>query len=145
MKVLSKGSVYALRALTYVVAHKGDIGFVNIGELSRSLDISFHFLTKIFQQLTQAGILESYQGPNGGIKLARPPQEIKVIEIVDVLEGPEFFNTCLLGLPGCGEFDPCPVHDFRSIAKAELRKEFENTTLADLGSKVTEDRLRIKP
>ncbi len=145
MKVLSKGSVYALRALTYVVAHKGDIGYVSIGELSRSLDISFHFLTKIFQQLTQAGILESYRGPNGGIKLARPPHEIKVIEIVDVLEGPEFFNTCLLGLPGCGEFDPCPVHDFWAKAKEALRREFELTTLAELGTKVSDERLRIKP
>ncbi len=145
MKVLSKGSVYALRALIYVVAHKGDSSFVNIGELSSSLDISFHFLTKIFQQLTQAGILESYRGPNGGIKLARPATDIKVIEIVDVLEGPEFFNTCLLGLPGCGEFEPCPVHDFWKVAKEALRKEFEVTTLAELGAKVSEDRLRIKP
>lgn len=145
MKVLSKSSVYALRALTYVVAHKGDVGYVNIGELSRALDISFHFLTKIFQQLTQAGILESYRGPNGGIKLAKSPQEIKVVEIVNVLEGPEFFNTCLLGLPGCGEFDPCPVHDFWKEAKSALRKEFEMTTLAELGTKVSEERLRIKP
>lgn len=145
MKILSKSSVYALRALTYVAAHKGDSVYVNIGELSKSLDISFHFLTKIFQQLTQAGILESYRGPNGGIKLSRPPHEIRVSEIIDVLEGPEFFETCLLGLPGCGSFNPCPVHDFWIEAKEAFRKEFDITTLAELGAKVSEERLRIKP
>lgn len=145
MKILSKASVYALRALLYIVAHKGEAPYVSIGEISKELGISFHFLTKVLQQLTQAQILESYRGPNGGIALTKNPGDIHVIDIVRVIEGPDFFNTCLLGLPGCGVFQPCPVHDFWSQTKEVLREEFEVTTLAELGSKVTEERLRLKP
>ncbi|GIV30765.1 MAG: hypothetical protein KatS3mg029_0116 [Saprospiraceae bacterium] len=137
--------MYALRALAYLVSHGGEQDYVSIGQISTELDISFHFLTKIFQQLTQAGMLESSRGPSGGIRLAKPPKDIRLADIVLVLEGPDFFDTCLLGLPGCGAFAPCPVHDFWKDTKEALRKEFSVTTLAELGAKVSEERLRIKP
>ncbi|MCB0549642.1 MAG: Rrf2 family transcriptional regulator, partial [Phaeodactylibacter sp.] len=69
MKVLSKGCVYGLRALLYIVSEKPREEYVNIREISEELDISFHFLTKTFQSLTQKGILRSYRGPNGGVTL----------------------------------------------------------------------------
>ena len=145
MKVLSKASVYGLRALMYIVAKKDVQGYVNIGEISKELDISFHFLTKIFQSLTQNNILESYRGPNGGVALVKPPDQIFLIDIVKILDGADFFDKCLLGLPGCGNFDPCPVHDFWAVTKAALKDEFETTSLAELGAKVSEDRLRLRP
>ncbi|TAK34710.1 MAG: Rrf2 family transcriptional regulator [Saprospiraceae bacterium] len=145
MKVLSKASVYGLRALMYIVAKKETTRYVNIGEISKELDISFHFLTKIFQSLTQNNILESYRGPNGGVALVKPPDQIFLIDIVKILDGADFFDKCLLGLPGCGNFDPCPVHDFWAVTKAALKVEFETTSLAELGAKVSEDRLRLRP
>ncbi len=145
MKVLSKSCVYGLRALTYIVAKKDVTGYVNIGEISKELDISFHFLTKIFQSLTKNNILESYRGPNGGVALVKPPEKIFIIDIVKILDGEDFFDKCLLGLPGCGDFDPCPVHDFWALAKDALKGEFETTSLAQLGAKVSEERLRLRP
>jgi Rrf2 family transcriptional regulator, iron-sulfur cluster assembly transcription factor len=145
VKVLSKASVYGLRALVYIVAKKQTPGYVNIGEISKELDISFHFLTKIFQSLTQHKILESYRGPNGGVALVKPPAQIFLIDIVKILDGEDFFDKCLLGLPGCGDFDPCPVHDFWAVTKEALKDEFETTSLAELGAKVSEDRLRLRP
>jgi len=129
----------------YIVAKKDVQGYVNIGEISKELDISFHFLTKIFQSLTQNNILESYRGPNGGVALVKPPDQIFLIDIVKILDGADFFDKCLLGLPGCGNFDPCPVHDFWAVTKAALKDEFETTSLAELGAKVSEDRLRLRP
>lgn len=129
----------------YIVAKKEAPGYVNIGEISKELDISFHFLTKIFQSLTQNNILESYRGPNGGVALAKPPEQIFLIDIVKILDGADFFDKCLLGLPGCGAFDPCPVHDFWAVAKEVLKDEFETTSLAELGAKVSEERLRLRP
>ncbi len=145
MKVLSKASVYGLRALLYIVSHKdknpGE--YVSIREMSEELNISFHFLTKILQSLTQRNLLESYRGPNGGITLKMPPEEIFLIDVVKILEGEGFFDSCLLGLPGCGEFEPCPVHDFWKVTKAALQNEFASTSLAELGTKISENRLRL--
>ena len=61
MRVISKSGEYGLRALLYMVAHKKDEAYVNIREMADELDISFHFLTKILQSLTQKGILQSYR------------------------------------------------------------------------------------
>lgn len=144
MKTLSKASVYGLRALAYVAAKNEGPAYVSIREISEELDISFHFLTKTFQQLTRAGVLVSYRGPSGGIALAKPADQIFLIDIVKVIEGEDFFLTCLLGLPGCGETTPCPLHDFWARIRTEMQREFAATSLAELGEKVSERHLRIK-
>lgn len=127
-----------------MVSKKNESPYVSIGEISRELDISFHFLTKTFQLLTQNNILESYRGPSGGVAFAKPPDQVFLIDVVKIIEGEDFFDTCLLGLPGCGEAAPCPVHEFWKVTKEALKKEFETTSLAELGAKVSEKRLRIR-
>lgn len=143
MKVLSRACTYGLRALIYMALRKNNSSYISIREVSKDLDISFHFLTKIFQPLTENGILQSYRGPSGGIAFAKAPEDIFVIDIVTVIEGEDFFDSCLFGLPGCGEAVPCPVHDFWKEAKSRMKKEFESTSLSDLAAKVSDERLRI--
>ncbi len=104
--------------------------------MAQELGISFHFLTKILQLLTQKGILLSYRGPNGGVALNVSPDKLVLLDIVYLFEGEDFFDTCLLGLPGCGEKKPCPVHAFWKDTKAALKLEFETTTLAALGEDI---------
>ncbi len=143
MKILSQASNYGIRALAYLVTQESD-GFTSIGKISEELDISFHFLTKTFQLLTRQGLITSYRGPSGGIALTRPPEDIYLSEVIEILEGKDFFDTCLLGLPGCGEAKPCPVHDFWKVYKEQMRIEFATTSLADLGTRVTVGNMRIK-
>ncbi len=143
LKVLSKATIYCLRALVYLASVKDRTGYLNIGEISEKLNISFHFLTKTFQTLTQHGILESYRGPNGGIALKKPADQIFLTDIVHILEGEDFFDKCLLGLPGCGTEKPCPVHDFWKDAKISMKHEFDITSLAELGEKVSDERMRL--
>lgn len=145
LKVLSKSSEYGLRALLYMTGKAGEQGYVNIREMSEQLDISFHFLTKILQNLTQAGILVSYRGPGGGVAFHVPPDQIMLSDIVRVLEGADFFETCLLGLPGCGERQPCPMHLFWTEIRTALRSEFENTSLAEMGASARSRSLRLMP
>ena len=143
MRVISKSGEYGLRALLYVVAHREEGGFVSIRGMAEQLDISFHFLTKILQILTQKGFLHSYRGPNGGIAFQIPPENILLADLIRALEGDDFFDKCLLGLPGCGERQPCPMHNFWKSIKASLKEEFETTSLADLGQTTRENRFRL--
>lgn len=145
MKVLSKFSEYGLRALLYMVSKANEDGYVNIRKMSERLDISFHFLTKILQNLTQAGLLVSYRGPNGGVAFKKPPHQIFLIDVVLVLEGPDYFDKCLLGLPGCGEKKPCPMHDFWKEIKGSMKHEFATTSLAAMGETVERYGLRLSP
>lgn len=133
MKVLSKSSEYGLRALLYLTVKGQEQEFVSIKAMSEDLDISFHFLTKILQALTQADMLTSYRGPNGGVAFKIPPDSIMLGDVVRVLEGNDFFETCLLGLPGCGEAVPCPMHRFWMEIRGALQQEFDTTSLAQMG------------
>lgn len=145
MKVLSKSSEYGLRALLYMVAKSGNQGYVSIREMSENLDISFHFLTKILQILTQANMLVSYRGPNGGVAFNIPPDKILLSDVVRTLEGDDFFETCLLGLPGCGASKPCPMHRFWLEIRGALKQEFETTSLAEMGQNALSRSLRLMP
>lgn len=144
MRVISRLGEYGLRALMYMAAHKSDMVYFNIRVMSQELDISFHFLTKILQGLTQRGLLQSYRGPNGGIGFLVPPAQITLATVVKALEGDDFFQNCLLGLPGCGERQPCPMHVFWTALRESLQMEFETTTLDDLGTQTLERHLRLK-
>jgi Rrf2 family protein len=80
-------SPYALDAL--VELHlQGDRGPVPIAELARRRDIPVQFLEQLFAVLRRAGVLRSQRGVHGGYAFARPPSEITVLELVELLDGP---------------------------------------------------------
>ncbi|EKB49952.1 RrF2 family transcriptional regulator [Cecembia lonarensis] len=143
MKVLSQTSKYGIRALLYIVSNPSTGEYVSIGEITKELNLSFHFLTKIFRELTNKGILYSYRGPSGGIALAKPSDQIMLIDIVLALEGEDYFDNCLLGFPGCGVEKPCPVHNFWKGIKEDIKSHLCNTSLAQLGEKILAEEVRL--
>lgn len=143
MKIFSNSTIYALRALIYIVSKDNQLEYTSVNEMSEKLDISFHFLTKSLQKLTQEGVLMSSRGPSGGIALMKPAKLIRLVDVILILEGEDFFESCMLGLPGCGVEEPCPVHDFWATFKTKLKKELTKVDLADLGNKTIRDRLRL--
>jgi Rrf2 family transcriptional regulator, iron-sulfur cluster assembly transcription factor len=145
MEVLSKPTIYAIRALLYLVAKEKENEFVSIRELAANLDLSFHFMTKILQKLTQNGIIQSSRGATGGIILKRSSSSIYIADIVTAIEASEFFEKCILGLPGCGSKKPCPMHAFWKETKSSIREMFESTTLMEMGRQTKMKSLRLVP
>jgi len=143
MRLLPKTSIYALRAVLYMTSTGKKHKFVPLKRISEDLNISFHFLTKIFQILSRNGLMMSYRGPNGGVALAKPSSEISLIEIITALEGTEFFEGCILALPRCGDEAPCPLHDYWRKMREELKDMFEQTSVDELGKKLKKDGLRL--
>jgi len=80
-------SPYALRALTELAVMGVDTP-VPIAELARRRDVPVQFLEQLFAALRRAGLLRSQRGVKGGYAFARPPAEITVLEIVELLDGP---------------------------------------------------------
>lgn len=143
MAFISKSCEYGMRAALYVAAQKKEAGYVPIREISDKLDISFHFLTKILQQLTESGIMRSYRGPSGGVQLTRTLNTISLYDVVIAIEGDAMFTQCVLGLEGCGEKTPCPLHARWEIERARLTKMFVETTLDRMSKQVNKDGLRL--
>lgn len=141
--LLSKSCEYGIRATLYV-SSSGQDGYLSIREISDKLDLSFHFLTKILQKLTHAGLLHSFRGPNGGVALAKPANKITLADIVIAIDGPELFTECILGLPECGEQKPCPMHEQWKVERDRLQKIMTEKTLAKLAEGINEFDFRLK-
>lgn len=86
MKVSTKGR-YGLRALADMAAQTNQAP-VPLAAIAKRQNISLNYLEQVFGQLRKAGILKSVKGPNGGYLLAREAKDIRVKEILEVLEGP---------------------------------------------------------
>jgi Rrf2 family transcriptional regulator, cysteine metabolism repressor len=84
--VITTKSPYAVRALTEL-ARRGGTAPVPIGEIARARDIPVQFLEGLFATLRRAGILQSQRGVKGGYSFARPPSEITVLDVVELLDG----------------------------------------------------------
>ena len=86
MLVITTKSPYAVRALAEL-ARRGQSTPVPIGEIARAREIPVQFLEGLFATLRRAGILQSQRGVKGGYTFARPPSELTVLEVVELLEG----------------------------------------------------------
>jgi Rrf2 family iron-sulfur cluster assembly transcriptional regulator len=141
--ILSKSCDYGIRAALYVALQEpGE--FVSIKKIAEDLNISFHFLTKILQQLTKKHILTSYRGPNGGVTLSKKATTITLEEIVIAIDGDNLFQKCILGLSQCQENAQCPIHGQWKKIRKEIRNLFGSTTLSMLTERITKDGFRIK-
>ncbi|RMH60761.1 MAG: Rrf2 family transcriptional regulator [Bacteroidetes bacterium] len=129
--MLSRRCTYGLQAALFLASQERG-AYIPIQRISECLGLSFHFLTKVLQHLTHHGLLRSLRGPHGGVALARPPGQITLKEIVVAIDGPDLFEACVLGLPGCGEQKPCPLHEDWKEVRGCLRNAFAGTTLAML-------------
>ena len=97
MLSITSKSPYAVRAL--IELHRfGDSGPVPIAELARRGDIPVQFLEQLFATLRRAGVLRSQRGVKGGYSFARTAEEVTVLEIVELLDGP-------LGAEATGVFE----------------------------------------
>ncbi|MBV8432624.1 MAG: Rrf2 family transcriptional regulator [Solirubrobacterales bacterium] len=84
---ITSKSPYALAALLELY-HYGDQVPVPIAELARRRDIPVQFLEQLFATLRRGGVLRSQRGVKGGYSFARSPDEITVLKLVELLDGP---------------------------------------------------------
>ena len=143
MSLLSKSCVYGMRATIYVALHEQQGGYVPIRHIARELKISFHFLTKILQKLTEDGILHSYRGPAGGVALARPATRISLMDLVQSIDGSGLFTQCVLGLEHCGEDKPCPMHKVWARHRATIQRQLLATSVAKMAREAGEGKIRL--
>ncbi len=140
--MLSKACTYGLLASFYVAKANGS-EYVSIRQMSDDLGISFHFLTKILQKLTLAGIMVSHKGPKGGVSLGRNPASISLLNIITAIDGPELLQECILGLKGCGHERPCPVHNHWLAIRNDLTTLFTERNLANASEEILSLNLRL--
>lgn len=128
--LFSRASEYALQACLFL-AKTDASSYIRVREIAEKIRLSHFFLGKVMQKLTQTGLVESYKGPNGGVRLARPASSITLFQVVDAVERFDCDNTCLLGNPRCNEENPCVLHSEWNAVRNQIRKLLQSNTLGD--------------
>ena len=93
---ISRTTGYALISAGYVAQHYQE-GMVLAPLISKQCNIQISYLLKILEQLVRANILHSKRGTRGGFTLARPAEDITILEIIEAVDGPMLDNIQLTG------------------------------------------------
>jgi Rrf2 family protein len=128
---ISRSSEYAIRAMTFM-AQQNEPRFVLVRDMARRLGIPAPFLGKVLQPLVARGMLISQRGRNGGFRLALPPGEITLFQVVDSQEHLGRARQCFLGQAECTDERACPMHDFWKKASNDFLTRLASMTLSDL-------------
>jgi Rrf2 family iron-sulfur cluster assembly transcriptional regulator len=131
MQLLSTGSQYVLTAL--ILMGRKPVGeTVSATKLAELLNSPTAYLSQMLAKLQEPGIIGSRRGANGGVYIAKPLEEILLIDIIMTMEGDAFFRRCFLGIDGCGHIEPCPFHEQWTMHRGEIRNWLTQTNLYDL-------------
>jgi Rrf2 family protein len=123
---ITRQADYAVRAVLYL-AQLGEEQRAATSQIAEDQQIPPSFLAKIVSQLSVAGLLQTSRGARGGVSLARSPEEISLLEVVEAIDGPILLNECV-GNGACNFGDDCPMKPIWCDAQAELVERLRNTT-----------------
>jgi Rrf2 family protein len=128
---ITRQADYALRAILYL-ARINNSQRAATSQIAEVQQIPASFLAKIISQLSIAGLIHTSRGARGGVLLARPPEEITLLQVVEAIDGPIALNDCTLAPATCQFNDVCPLHNIWCELQGQLVDRLKNTTFADV-------------
>lgn len=130
--MLSTTSEYALRALACLASVSE--GRVCMGrDLSARIGVPSSYLAKILNQLGKASIVEATRGLRGGYRLKIPPEDIRLIDVVELFDGPRTLPECFFdGTRKCSDETPCPAHERWKKVRNAYVQFLEETRVSDI-------------
>ena len=121
--MISPACQYALRALAYLGRRESE-GPALARDIAAAEGIPRAFLSKILLQLATHGLVRSQKGPRGGFTLGRAADQIRVNDVIAVVDGPQRpEKRCLFGRAECNALKACPLHESWS----EIHARFQST------------------
>lgn len=130
---ISRAAQYAVRTLVHL-ALEHDAAASPVREIAEAEGIPPHFLAKLVGKLARAGLVDAFKGPGGGIRLAKPPTRIKLMQVIEAVDGPAFLSACFLGLRSCSDEQPCAMHENWKTLRTRLAADFDRITIAELAA-----------
>jgi len=130
MRLSTKGR-YGARAMLDLALHYNE-GPILIKDISKRQGISKQYLEQLFIPLRAAGLARATRGARGGFTLVKPPSQIKLSEIIQVMEGSASPVACVDDAGICSRSDLCVTREVWAEMKEAIDKVLEFTTLQDL-------------
>ena len=120
---------YALRAVVHLAYEAPDAR--TTAQIADATKVPKDYLSKILQGLAKRGIVTTQRGVGGGISLAKTPEEVTILDVVNAVEPIQRITTCPLGLKTHG-VRLCALHKRLDAAMATVEEAFGKTTLAEV-------------
>lgn len=124
---ITRQADYAVRAVLYLVQLGVDQRAAT-SQIAEEQQIPPSFLAKIVSQLSVAGLLQTSRGARGGVSLAKEPDKISLLEVIEAIDGPILLNECVSASGVCIFGEGCPMRPVWCEAQAELVERLRNTT-----------------
>jgi Rrf2 family protein len=128
---LSTKSRYGTRAMLDIALNDG-FGPVHLRDLAKRQELSMKYLEQIVPSLKTAGLVRSIRGAGGGYVLAKPSEEITLLDIIEALEGSLVPVECVSNPRVCHRIPECAVHDIWREVQCGMNNILRSHTLADL-------------
>ena len=128
---ITRQADYATRAILYLARNRNGKR-VATSQVAKEQKIPSSFLAKIISQLSIAGLLHTSRGAHGGISLARNPEQITLLQVIEAIDGPIQLNVCVEREGVCSFEDNCPIQLVWCDAQNELITKLRNTSFAEL-------------
>jgi Rrf2 family protein len=126
---ITRQADYALRAMLYL-AQLEPTQRAATSQIADEQHIPPSFLAKIISQLSIAGLIHTSRGARGGVSLARTPEEISILEVVEAIDGPISLNECTHSASACPFGETCPLRPLWCETQAELVDRLRKTSFA---------------
>jgi Rrf2 family protein len=137
---ITRQADYAVRSMVHLAELQMD-GRVSTASISEAENIPLPFLTKVISRLATAGLVTTSRGMGGGVSLARPPEEITLLQVVEAVDGPIVLNHCLLRAGICDREPDCAAHDVWAEIQNRLVYELASVTMKDLANRQAQKKL----
>ena len=135
---------YGTRAMLELASHYGE-GPIELKEIAKRESISVKYLEQVIVPLRTAGLVKSVRGSKGGYSLAKPPSEICLNDLIEILEGPLNLIECLNDAKVCQRIPYCVTRDIWKEVSEAIQGIFHSVTLEDMVNRRKEKEGRIPP
>ena len=126
---ITRQADYALRAVIFL-SRLNDDQKASTSCIAEDQKIPPSFLAKIVSQLSIAGLIQTSRGARGGVSLAKPPEEISVLDVIEAIDGPMLLNECAENPARCPFGDSCPLQKIWADTRQELVGKLSSATFA---------------
>lgn len=130
MKLITKNTDYAVRALLFMGSQKGLL--VSARQIAQTQQIPYQFLRRILSALIEAKLVVSKEGVGGGFRLKTATGKIRLSDVMRVFQGEVVLSECMFRKKLCQNRKSCLLR--RQIMRIEdkIRKEFDHITIGRL-------------
>lgn len=126
---ITRQADYALRAMLFLARQDERAPTSKIAETQK---IPSSFLAKIISQLSIAGLIHTSRGAGGGVALARKPEEISLLDVVEAIDGPITLNECTSNPTLCMFGETCPLHEVWCETQKDMVRKLQDATFDKL-------------